>query len=500
MKPDQGPDLEPRSSSPRPRLSWWGNPWVRLCALLACLTIAVLALVDVRGGLLEFAGGSSQARGAGFAPGCPGRDAPNVIRVSAAQLSALHRELSVIVAPRVGRPYAAGTIATDNLWSDNQPQRLPASGTSSAPAAYEVRWWALDRNGSEDDVAADVLEFASEREAADALTRAASPRCRQGAAAQPARLPARAINLSWVNPDQAPEWDVLFVRGRRLYRVVDVPPGYLVTATGMHQRELERRRAALTADVLACALPDARCGPTAIAGPTSLATLAGPYTGARARRAPTTAQARAYASAVNLRSDELPGARQIAPEGAAGNGGDWHAFSRCTGELRSLHLVDAVHSPIFRYRGRSQYELVYSIVSVLPSEALATRYIAVVSSERARACITSRYDRWLARLTGTRKGPQASRFTVTPLPNAAPTRYRGPGPYRGAGLRLAMDASYTTRRGRRRHLPVYFEGWAFAYGRAVVELATFTLLRPFPPANEQYLLSDLVGRAETNRL
>jgi len=69
---------------------------------------------------------------------------------------------------------------------------------------------------------ADVLEFASERQAEDALARAEGPRCRSDGAAHAARLPSGAGNLYWVNPDNAQQWDVLFARGRRLYRVV--PP------------------------------------------------------------------------------------------------------------------------------------------------------------------------------------------------------------------------------------------------------------------------------------
>ena len=59
----------------------------------------------------------------------------------------------------------------------------------SVPAGYEVRWWALDREGNEDDVAADVLEFATERRAGEALARAASTRCRRDGTAYAAHFP-----------------------------------------------------------------------------------------------------------------------------------------------------------------------------------------------------------------------------------------------------------------------------------------------------------------------
>jgi hypothetical protein len=45
-------------------------------------------------------------------------------------------------------------------------------------------------------------------------------------------------------------------------------------------------------------------------------------------------------------------------------------------------------------------------------------------------------------------------------------------------------------------LPLYTEAFAFAYGRAVIELGAESIFRPFPQANEQYLMRMLVGRAE----
>ncbi|MGH2855358.1 MAG: hypothetical protein ACRDLF_14325, partial [Solirubrobacteraceae bacterium] len=187
----------------------------------------MLALVGVTGYWLNLGGGPTQASDAAFAPGCPGRGAPEVPSVPVRTLSELRNAVSRIMPPRVGRAYEMGTIATSNLWSDNQPLSSSSTRSGLVPAGYEMRWWALDRDGSQDDVVADVLEFATERQADDALTRAASSRCRRSGVGLAARFPARASNLIWVNPDDAQEWDVLFVRAHRLYRVADSPPGYL---------------------------------------------------------------------------------------------------------------------------------------------------------------------------------------------------------------------------------------------------------------------------------
>jgi hypothetical protein len=257
---------------------WWADSRLRLGLLLAGLALAVLALLSAKTELFNRGSGSAQARGAAFAPGCPGQGAPEVKSIPGSDIAALRNEVSPIMPPRVGRVYEAGTITTSNLWSDDPPQRAsPSSSTGSqagsVPAGYEVRWWALDRQGNEDDVVADVLEFASERQAEDALARAASTRCRSDGAAHAARLPSGAGNLYWVNPDNFQQWDVLFARGRRLYRVGDVPSSY-PPATSPAQRTLEQHRADSTVEVLACALPGAGCLASAVsARATNLASI-----------------------------------------------------------------------------------------------------------------------------------------------------------------------------------------------------------------------------------
>ncbi len=380
-----------------------------------------------------------------------------------------------------------------------QPSSSSGSPADSVPAGYEVRWWALDRQGNEDDVVADVLEFASERQAVDALARAASTRCRRDGAAYAAHFPSGASNLYWVNPDNAQQWDVLFVRGRRLYRVDDVPPGY-PPATEAAQHRLEQLRALTTVNVLACALPDAACQASVVsAHATNLARLtASSSSHPSAPRPITRAQARAYAHAVNLRGYDVPEMTQVAPEGPIDDRGSWEAFVRCTGELRSTHTVVSIHSPIFTYSNRLRFQSAYSTIAVLPSERAADRYLAVLASARARGCITHSYRRLLLGHTAERKPLRLGSIAITPLTAPAPASYRGLGPYRATALRLTIPGSYTTRRGRRVQLPFYIEDFAFAYGRDLIGLTTESSLRPFPQANEQYLMKMLVGRAEAN--
>ena len=83
-----------------------------------------------------------------------------------------------------------------------------------------------------------------------------------------------------------------------------------------------------------------------------------------------------------------------------------------------------------------------------------------------------------------------------PLSTPVPASYRGLGPYRGTALRLTIETSYTTPEGRRVPLPMYIEDFAFAYGHAVIRLTAESVPHPFAQANERYLMSKLVGRAE----
>jgi hypothetical protein len=477
---------------------WWADSRLRLGLLLAGLAVAVLALLAAKTELFNRGSGSAQTRGTLFAPGCPGRGAPEVRSIPGADIAALRNAVSRIMPPRVGRVYQAGTITTSNLWTDDSPQQLPSSGSQAGPvpAGYEVRWWALNRQGNEDDVVADVLEFSTERQAEDALSRAASPRCRSDSAAHAARLPSGAGNLYWVNPDSAQQWDVLFARGRRLYRVDDVPPGY-PPATGPAQRTLERHRANSTVEMLACALPGAGCQASAVsARATNLATLtAGSPSDPGAPRPITRAQAGTYAHAVNLRGYDVPGMTQVAPEGPAEDRGYWETFARCVGAPRFTPAMPAMHSPVFVYSRRLEYRSVYSAVAVLLSEGDADRYLTLVASARADTCIKRGSGR---SLLGHAAKLRLDRILVTPQPVPTPSSYRGLGPYRATALSLTIEATDVTRRGRHVQLPIYIEGFAFTHGRAVISLTTESLFRPFPQANEQYLMKMLVGRAEAN--
>jgi hypothetical protein len=478
------------------RAPWWASSRLRLSFLLTCLVVASFALISTRGGLLDLGSGPSQATGAAFPAGCPGRGAPEVASTTVAGLAVLRDAAMRIMPTPVGRVYEQGTITTSNLWTDDSPQRLSRSPASSVPAGYEIRWWALTRDGSEDDVVADVLEFASPRQAREALRRASSPHCRSHGESHTALLPSGASALAWVNPDSAEEWDVLFVRGRRLDRVDDVPADY-PAPRGSRQRRLKQRAVEKTVAVLACALPDAGCPAGAVvARPPDLAKLAtGPSAQTSSRHPVSRGEVSSYAHAVNLRGYDVPEMTAVTREGATENLGYWQEFARCDRAQSSTLSFQASQSPIFRYTGRLKAGFVYSTVALFSSEADADRYLVAFAGASARSCVARSYER---RLLGRHGQPdlRVGRLVAEPLPATAPTSYRGPGPYRGAALRFTIPITYTPKRGRRVQLDSYFEGFVFAYGRAVIGLTAQGEFRPLAQVNEQYLMRMLMGRAE----
>jgi hypothetical protein len=120
------------------------------------------------------------------------------------------------------------------------------------PGAYEMRWWAPDR----DDVVADVFVFERVAQARDFFERASSARCRPAGVQMPASSPLHARDLVWLNPDDVFQEDVYLLRGQRVYRVGDVrqPQG-----GRMGPSVAERRVAFSIVNGLACALADSGC-------------------------------------------------------------------------------------------------------------------------------------------------------------------------------------------------------------------------------------------------
>lgn len=226
----------------------------RLAVLLSLLLVAALAFAALRTDV--FGAGPGPGEAGAFAAGCPGHGAPHVAALPVRELGELEERLAPLIPQRIARPYQDGAVSERNLWNDDVPTSLGAYARyrELAPAGFELRWW-LPRRGGEDDIGADVLALGDETQARELAERASDPRCRRHGGASVASLPPGARTLFWVNGDNAAEWDVIFTRGRFLYRVVDVPPRWLV-----HGPRADLALPKARAELLACRLPQAECG------------------------------------------------------------------------------------------------------------------------------------------------------------------------------------------------------------------------------------------------
>ncbi len=460
--------------------------WLRLPVLLACLLAATIVLLHERGVLW----GSTPSAQAGVVQGCDGRRAAQAAPLAAGELARL-REQALAPLPPADGAYEQGLVGSENLWSDDRP--APAThATAGTPAGYEARWWALDAEGRRDDVVVDVLRYADARAARQALALAADARCRRDGSARAATLPAGARLLSWVNPDGAYQQDTLLARGSFLYRVADAPP---TVESDAAQWARERARVTSATQALACALPRAACPAAALAKAAARAGAPAPAPDVPATWPATAAQAAAYVRAVSLRAYDVPYMTAV-ESGAAVHEAIQPAFAAaCLAGAPPLAPARSASSPQFAFDRRGQVQGVWSIASLLGSEAASEALLAADSRAFANGCAKRYFSRALAREQRAEPRVRFVDVRVQALPVAAPERYADVWPRRAVAERISYVALLSTRRGRRERVRYFEEGFAFAYRRAVVQLAIVSAPSPLADANRSYLESVLVGRA-----
>jgi hypothetical protein len=233
-----------------PKFAWLSDERIRLILLLALLASLVVYVATSPIDALSISNGPTV--GAAAPENCPAGRAPSVETIRRTQLLGLREGLRrIMFFDKSLRPYEQGLVASSSAWSDSEPgthKSLPLNPRD--PGGYEMRWWMA--NG--DDVGADVMVFASRRQARDFFMRASSTRCRPASAALAASFPPGGRNLKWRNPDGFAQEDVYLLRGRRVYRVAVVKAGAGGSITAAAQSA-----AFSLVNSLACALPDAAC-------------------------------------------------------------------------------------------------------------------------------------------------------------------------------------------------------------------------------------------------
>jgi hypothetical protein len=231
------------------RMSHIDQPTHRPTALrLAARRWPALGIVALCGCLLL---GCGHAGSKTAAVSCFDGRAPSVGQVPAHSLAALRASVLRVLPQRVGRLYEEGTALASYAWTDQDPAPPPVSAKALRPDGYEMRW--IAPNG--DDVVATALSFSSAGEARRFMALATSARCRVHGVSGSAARPPLSRNLGWVNPDGVAEADVYLARGRRVYRVGDVP----ASQQADHAAGADLGRSFFTVDALACLLPGAHC-------------------------------------------------------------------------------------------------------------------------------------------------------------------------------------------------------------------------------------------------
>jgi len=220
---------------------------------------------------------------------------------------------------------------------------------------------------------------------------------------------------------------------------------------------------ALSAAVLGIASPAHSAAPT----------TSEPSTGSRQI---TTAQATAYALAVNLRAGDVPGlhvtwgeSNITSSESTKNN--SLTGFYHCAGSVGASSRVAVINSPTFR--GSDERSGVVSTVRIMPTEALASADIAASQSPRGPACFVHVAELPL-------KETRVSRLAIP-----------SPLPHRSLGLQAKLESP---------HGSLYLDYFSFVAGPAEVVLLDFNIGNPFPRATERQLLALLYSRAVTREL
>jgi hypothetical protein len=225
------------------------------------------------------------------------------------------------------------------------------------------------------------------------------------------------------------------------------------------------------------------------------------------------AQYSAFAAAVNLRSQDVPGF-VVEPRSTdhhlvhnkAFEGGS--QYRRCLGVGAQAKPVLKAKSDKFKAGEALHTYSTSSEVEVMTTVATARRELATVKrvfqDPGPRRCLARLFDALGSQSQPTRRRGVTLRVTVgdlrfAPLPVGSLTRATD-GSF---GMSMSLSVAYhVSARGRSVTIPttLYVDGLAFAVGRAEVSLSTITLGAPFPPDVESRLFSLLVAKAATARL
>jgi hypothetical protein len=258
---------------------------------------------------------------------------------------------------------------------------------------------------------------------------------------------------------------------------------------------LMRRTAVLLALVPSCALlcGCGKGGYASTASHASASTSARP--GAVTSRAPTHAQALAFARAVNLTAADVPGFTTT-PNHHSESASERRLEQElrgCVGAQGSRTLqrppstVLEAGSPDFGLRRGILDLSVSSEVSVDETSAEATATLSEIRSARVRACVSHYVSELL-------KSEHYAGATVVGVSIASGTP-PAPGTTGGFGWRVTATLAI-----RGVHISFYLDILGFVYGPAQVTLSSSGTVQPFPAKAEEQLYALLLTRARAHSL
>jgi hypothetical protein len=202
----------------------------------------------------------------------------------------------------------------------------------------------------------------------------------------------------------------------------------------------------------------------------ALCGCAGAHASSTGAAAVTEAAGRTFATAVNLRVADLPGAVAVAREGAGPSpSAAAFAFAGCDGGVSPERIVQEARSKLLSARRGSL--LVRSRVTLWPSQALASRNLGAFAGKRGSRC--------------------ALRYGATSVPRLTVALAGG---VRALGLRFVVS-------GREKHTSKvdYHDVIGFVRGPAEIVLTAAWFSRRVEPQTERRLLEALYRRASDVR-
>jgi hypothetical protein len=222
---------------------------------------------------------------------------------------------------------------------------------------------------------------------------------------------------------------------------------------------------------------------------TTSTSSAGTGNGAGEEAAPSKAQQRAFAFAVNLRAGDLPGftakKKEQESESASEKQGG-RAFAQCLGisgqEAHESGGADTSSPELERHGGELQRDAIQSTTTLLPSDTAAKLFLAVLAQRKTGTCVSRLLATSLDREVKA-QGGSVGAISVKPI--TAPSN--------GFGWRASLKFGVAGR-----SLPVHFDLLGFIEGRAAVTLYVIAFPRLFPPAAERHAVSLLMQRAKAN--